>query len=123
MASAAPLPTEPSSTSPRQATVEPAIKAGGPNSFRHLQAGRQAKAGSFHGILLRAVVGQPPPEKCDVNECANEPNPPRVTLPAPESEEMPERDRLDEESLPKKLLRDDHPTNQLRPPLDEEPRG
>src|SRR5882672_3467522 len=24
------------------------------------------------------VWGQPPPEKCDVNACANEPNPPRV---------------------------------------------
>jgi hypothetical protein len=24
---------------------------------------------------------QPPPEKCDVNACANDPKPPRVTLP------------------------------------------
>jgi hypothetical protein len=24
---------------------------------------------------------QPPPEKCDVKACANEPKPPRVTLP------------------------------------------
>ncbi|MDB5638504.1 MAG: hypothetical protein JWP51_3412 [Bradyrhizobium sp.] len=50
---------------------------------------------------------------------ANEPNPPRVTPPEPESDEMPEGERLDEESPLKKLLRDDEPPD----PPDEELRG
>ena len=58
-----------------------------------------------------------PPEKCDANDRANEPNPPRVT---PDSEAVPDDEGLDEESLPKKLRRDHDPP---APPLDEDPRG
>jgi len=68
-------------------------------------------------------VRQPPPEKCDVNARANEPKPPRVTPPEPESDEVPDADRLDDESLLKRLLRDDDPPDPPRLPLDEDPRG
>src|SRR6266851_862929 len=73
-------------------------------------------------IVGTPPAGQPPPEKCDVNARANEPKPPRVTPPEPESDRVPDGERLDEESLLKKLLRDD-PPDQPRPPLDEDPRG
>ena len=67
---------------------------------------------SVHSIV-RDVVGwsrrQPPPEKCDVNACANPPNPPRVTPPDPESDAVPVEEWPDEVSPPKKLLRDDPP--------------
>jgi len=55
----------------------------------------------FHRNVRPAPVHQPPPEKCDVNARANEPKPPRVTPPEPESDEVPDAERLDEESLPK----------------------
>jgi hypothetical protein len=58
-----------------------------------------------------------PPEKCDANDRANEPNPPRVT---PDSEAVPDDEGLDEDSPPKKLRRDHDPPD---PPLDEDPRG
>jgi hypothetical protein len=51
---------------------------------------------------------QPPPEK----PWAKEPKPPRVTPPEPESDEVPDDEWL-EESLLKKLDRDDH----REPPL------
>jgi hypothetical protein len=51
---------------------------------------------------------QPPPEKCDVNACANEPNPPRVTPPEPESDAAPEEEWLAESPL-NRMLRDDDP--------------
>ena len=57
-----------------------------------------------------------------MNARANEPKPPRVTPPEPESDKVPDGERLDEESLLKKLLRED-PPDQPRPPLDEDPRG
>jgi hypothetical protein len=68
---------------------------------------RQAKAGRSRHRATKALV-QPPPEKCDVNACANEPKPPRVTWLELESDEVPE-DELGEESPLKKLLRDDDP--------------
>jgi hypothetical protein len=45
---------------------------------------------------------QPPPEKCDANACANEPNPPRVTLldvtlPEPDPEGVLDEEPLDED--------------------------
>jgi hypothetical protein len=83
----------------------------------------KAKAHCFTGSCGAPPVGQPPPEKCDVNARANEPKPPRVTPPEPESDKVPDGERLDEESLLKKLLRDDDPPDQPRPPLDEDPRG
>jgi hypothetical protein len=43
-------------------------------------------------------------------------------LPEPESDKVPADERLDEESLLKKLLRDD-PPDQPRPPRVEDPRG
>jgi len=82
----------------------------------------KAKAHCFTGSCGTPPVGQPPPEKCDVNARANEPKPPRVTAPEPESDKVPDGERLDEESLLKKLLRDDSP-DQPRPPLVEDPRG
>jgi hypothetical protein len=81
----------------------------------------------FHGIVRRASAighGQPPPEKCDVNAWANEPKPPRVTWPEPESEDVPDDAWLDEESPLKKLLRDDDPPEEpwlLLP--EDDPRG
>jgi len=77
----------------------------------------------FHRIVRPTPVHQPPPEKCDVNARANEPKPPRVTPPEPESDEVPDADRLDDESLLKRLLRDDDPPDPPRLPLDEDPRG
>jgi len=68
------------------------------------------------------VRRQPPPEKCDENACAYEPNPPRDTPPEPESDDVPD-EWLDEEvSALEKLLRDD-PPDEPWPPLDEDPRG
>jgi hypothetical protein len=43
---------------------------------------------------------QLPPEKCAENACANEPNPPRVTLPEPASDEAPDDDELLDAELP-----------------------
>ena len=63
---------------------------------------------------------QPRPEK--PNALANEPNPPRVTPPEPESDEEPDDEWADEESPLKKLLRDHElPDEPWRP--DEDPRG
>jgi len=79
----------------------------------------------FHRIVRdagRVVSYQPPPEKCDVNACANEPNPPRVTPPEPESDEVPDEEWLDESPL-KKLLRDDDPPDEPWLLPDEDPRG
>jgi hypothetical protein len=54
------------------------------------------------------VKVQPPPEKCDVKACANEPKPPRVTPPEPELDgEVPFGERPDAASPLKKLARDD----------------
>src|SRR5260370_11886510 len=84
---------------------------------------RQGEGACCAGSCGRRPVGQPPPEKCDVNARANEPKPPRVTPPEPESDKVPDGERLDDESLLKKLLRDDDPPDQPRPALDEDPRG
>ncbi|RXH28704.1 hypothetical protein XH99_14930 [Bradyrhizobium nanningense] len=54
-------------------------------------------------------MGQPPPEK----PWPNEPKPPRLTLLWPESDDVPDEEWL-EESLLKKLDRDDQP--ELPPP-------
>ena len=63
------------------------------------------------------AVRQPPKEKCDENDRANEPKPPRVT--PPDSEAVPDDELLDAESPPKKLLRrDQYPP---WPPPDEDP--
>ena len=78
----------------------------------------------FHRIVRdagRLVSYQPPPEKCDVNACANEPNPPRVTPLELESDDVPDEEWLDESPL-KKLLRDDDPPDEPWL-LDEDPRG
>jgi hypothetical protein len=54
-------------------------------------------------------MGQPPPEK----PWPNEPKPPRLTPPEPESDDVPDEEWL-EESLLKKLDRDDQ--RELLPP-------
>jgi hypothetical protein len=72
--------------------------------------------------MARAIVrGQPPPEKCAAKARANEPNPPRVTPPEPDSEAVLDDELLDEESPPKKLRRDHAPPDPPWPP-DEDPR-
>ena len=49
-------------------------------------------------IVRRAMSHcQPPTEKCAANDRANEPNPPRVTPPEPDSEAVPDDEELDEE--------------------------
>jgi len=78
----------------------------------------QDRAGTRAGWFRR----QPPPEKCDVNACANEPNPPRVTPLELESDDVPDEEWLDESPL-KKLLRDDDPPDEPWLLLDEDPRG
>jgi hypothetical protein len=55
--------------------------------------------------VRRRNIRQPPPEKPKAR--ANEPKPPRVTLPEPESEAAAADERLDEVSLPKKSKRVD----------------
>ena len=40
---------------------------------------------------------QPPPEKCDVKACANDPKPPRVTVPEPGGD-VPDADLFAAES-------------------------
>ncbi len=57
-----------------------------------------------------------------MNACANEPKPPRVTPPEPESDDVLDDEWLDEESPLKKLERDD-PPEEPWPPLDEDPRA
>jgi hypothetical protein len=57
-------------------------------------------------------MGQPPPEK----PWPNEPKPPRLTPPEPESDDVPDEEWL-EDSLLKKLDRDDQ--RELPPPPDE----
>ena len=63
-------------------------------------------------------VRQPPPEKCAVKARANEPKPPRVTLPEPESEAVADDEAPACEPPLLKKLRDPPP-----PPLDVDPRG
>jgi hypothetical protein len=87
-----------------------------------LEAAKQAKASCLTASCGAESVRQPPPEKCAANARANEPKPPRVTPPELESDEVPDGERLDEESPLKKLLRDDDPPDGPWPP-DEDPRG
>jgi hypothetical protein len=72
------------------------------------------------GASASELAGQPPPEKCAAKAWAKPPNPPRVTLPEADSDEVAEDCRSDESLLPKKLLRDE---NEPPPPPDEDPRG
>jgi hypothetical protein len=60
-------------------------------------AAGQAKARRFTAICGEGRPIQPPKEKCDPKLCANEPKPPRVTPPEPESD-VPDDAWLDEES-------------------------
>lgn len=61
-------------------------------------------------------------EKCPEKACANEPNPPRVTPPEPESEDVPDDAWLDEEESPLKKLERDDQYPPCPPPPDEDPR-
>jgi hypothetical protein len=84
---------------------------------------RQGKGGCFTATCGTIAVCQPPPEKCAEKACANEPKPPRVTPLDPESDEVPDEAWLDEEeSLLKKLVRDQLPPDPPCPPDDVEPR-
>jgi hypothetical protein len=84
------------------------------------EAMKQAKASGFTSSCGAEPPAQPPPEKCAVNARANEPKPPRVASPDPDSEAAPDGERP--ESPLKKLLRDHDPPD---PPwlLDVDPRG
>src|ERR1700730_12523171 len=70
----------------------------------HLEVAKQAKANRFTQSCGARPVHQPPPEKCAVKARANEPKPPRVTPPEPESDEVPDEvpdeEWLDEGSPP-----------------------
>jgi hypothetical protein len=84
---------------------------------------RQEKVGCFTASCGVIAVRQPPTEKCAEKACANEPKPPRVTPLEPESEEVPDEAWLDEdESLLKKLVRDQLLPDPPWPPDDVEPR-
>jgi hypothetical protein len=73
---------------------------------------RQEKVGCFTASCGVIVVCQLPIEKCPAKACANEPKPPRVTLLEPDSDEVPDEALFaevwldEEESLLKKLVRD-----------------
>jgi len=70
------------------------FRSGDPRS-RIVSSCRRAQASrNFHGI-----VHQPPTEKCEVKACANEPKPPRVTPPDPESDGVPDGEWLEESLL------------------------
>jgi hypothetical protein len=84
---------------------------------------RQEKVGCFTASCGAIAVCQLPIEKCPEKACANEPKPPRVTPLEPESEEVPDEAWLDgEESLLKKLVRDQPLPDPPWPPEDVEPR-
>jgi hypothetical protein len=67
---------------------------------------------SRHRAARKFAPCQPPPEKCTDIARANEPKPPRLTLPELESE-APDDAWFDEESPLKKLLRDHTPPDEL----------
>ena len=79
----------------------------------------QEKGGCFTASCGAIGVCQPPPEKCAEKACANEPKPPRVTPLDPESDEAWLED---DESLLKKLVRDQPLPDPPWPPDDVEPR-
>jgi hypothetical protein len=84
-----------------------------------MRAAIRQEKGCFTASCVAIGVCQPPLEKCPAMAWANEPNPPRVTPPEPESEDVPDEPWLDEEeSLLKKLVRDQW----LWPPDQVEPR-
>lgn len=84
---------------------------------------RQEQRGCFTASCGAVGVCQLPMEKCPEKARANEPKPPRVTPPEPESEDVPDEAWLDEEeSLLKKLVRDQPPPEPPWPPDDVEPR-
>ena len=91
------------------------------HQFPSAEGNEASESRLFHRIVRPTPVHQPPPEKCDVNARANDPKPPRVTPPEVESDEVPGAERLDEESLLDKPLRDGDPP-ELPRPLDEDPR-
>jgi hypothetical protein len=83
----------------------------------------QAKGGYLTGSCGESIARpQPPPEKCAANDRANPPNPPRVTSPEPDPADVPDDERFDVASPPKKLLRDHTPPQPPWPPP-EYPRG
>src|SRR5260370_20093850 len=65
-----------------------------------LEGSEASKSQPPHRIVRHKPLRQLPPEKWAVNARANEPKPPRVTPPEPESDEVPDGERLDEGSPP-----------------------
>ena len=64
---------------------------------------KRQRAVSRDRAAQRCRLHQPPPEKCDVKACANDPKPPRVTLPELELDgDAPDTDLFAEESPPVK---------------------
>jgi hypothetical protein len=84
---------------------------------------RQEKVGCFTASCGVIAMCQLPIEKCPAKACANEPKPPRVTPLEPDSDDVPDEAWLDEEeSLLKKLVRDQLLPEPPWPPDDVEPR-
>jgi hypothetical protein len=84
---------------------------------------RQEKVGCFTASCGVIAMYQLPIEKCAEKACANEPKPPRVAPLDPESDDVPDEAWLDEEeSLLKKLVRDQLLPDPPWPPDDVEPR-
>jgi hypothetical protein len=83
----------------------------------------QAKDGHLTASCSVRIARAQPPEKCAAKAWANPPNPPRVTPPELESADVPDDERFEAASPPKKLLRDHDPPEPPRPALDEDPRG
>jgi hypothetical protein len=92
-------------------------------------SGMRAAIGQVEGVCFTASYGalgqrQPPPEKCAEKAWANEPKPPRATPLEPESDDVPDAAWLDDdESLLKKLLRDQPVPDPPWPPDDVAPRA
>jgi hypothetical protein len=82
------------------------IRRNGCWQLRHRSGEGQAKGKRLTASCGTRARRQPPKEKCDAKDRANEPNPPRVVL--PDSDDGPGDELLDEESPPKRLLRRDH---------------
>jgi hypothetical protein len=94
--------------------------------FEHLGTRRQGGQEKREHLTIscgESLAGAQLPEKCAAREWANPPNPPRVAWPEPDSDDVPLDERLDDESPPKKLLRDHDPPEPRYPPPDEELRG
>jgi hypothetical protein len=89
--------------------------------YSGMRAAVKQVTSSFTASCGKAGFAQPPTEKCAEKARANEPKPPRVTLPDPESGEPADDAWFDPVSLLKKPERDDH--DPPWPPPEDDPLG